>query len=376
MRITNNNKRHHQPTGIPKLLRGITAEQIKNLNKINTKNNTKTTSAGSPKERVKKMANFIKKVVPGVSEPPPIRPADKYLTSLVTEDNVTKIDVPWGSFNAGLVAFPDRDEYILVYRPDEYSFHGCILDNKFNIKQNTKFVFSISNCADPRLIWTPDKKLLMIYSSTEEVGIRNECIRGAIIMDLNKSKKFIDGLPFRVSPKDVKARQKNWMPFVHEDKIFLIASICPHIIYELTLTDKGAVCEQKYESEWSHPWFYKEFLRGNTNAIQLDNGNYLATFHTAVKLGRSMHYYDNGFYVFEGKPPFKVLKCANKTYLPAESAVSRHFRKKGLITVCFPVGMVKVKDQLLISYGDNDSEVKIITIPVKTALKTTVDIYD
>lgn len=302
----------------------------------------------------------------------PQRPHSQYLTSI--NKKVTKILLPEaGSFNAGLATMPNTDKYICVYRPNEYSFIGCFLDNRFKVEKNSFFKFSMGNCADPRLIWLPDGRLLMVYSSTNETGLRHECIRGCIVMDLNKSTSFIDGKTFRISPESVTTRQKNWMPFLHDNNIYLTASVCPHIVYGLTLNDQISA-EQKFETDWFHPWIYKDFLRGNTNIVQLDDGNYLGTFHTAVWRGARC-YYDNGCYMFEGKPPFKVIKCANRTYLPAEEASQAHFRKKNLIVCNFPVGMVKENDRLLISYGDNDSIVKIMETTVQDMLNTMLDTY-
>ena len=294
------------------------------------------------------------------------RPETKLLTNLAT--NVTRIQMPEkGSFNPGLVKMPHNDKYVMVYRPDEHRFTACILDRHLRPDAKSYFTFGIRNCADPRLVWLPNNKLLMVYSSTTKVGLNYECIRGSIIMDLNKSEGFINDEPFRISP-EMEIRQKNWMPFVHDDKIYLIASILPHIIYEMTFNGDEVICEQKFETKWLNPWFFpKDFLRGNTNPVRLESGNYLGTFHTAVWSGPTC-YYDNGCYLFEGKPPFKVIKCANKTYLPAEGAIEPHFRNGGRIACTFPVGMVREDNDLLISYGDNDSVVKV--------MRTTVDEMD
>jgi predicted GH43/DUF377 family glycosyl hydrolase len=119
---------------------------------------------------------------------------------------------------------------------------------------------------------------------------------------------------------------------------------------------------------------YKEFLRGNTNIVQLNDGNFLGTFHTAVWFNQRC-FYDNGAYLFEGKPPFKVLKCANRTYLKAEDATEPHFRKGDILVCNFPVGLVKQDDKLLISYGDNDSVVKIMETTVSKMLNLMLDVY-
>jgi predicted GH43/DUF377 family glycosyl hydrolase len=167
-----------------------------------------------------------------------------YLTSIINK--TTKLNFPEkGSFNAGLVKYLDK--YICVYRPDEYSFKACVLNKDLSIDKSSYFKFNVTNCSDPRLIWV-ENKLLMVYSSTEEVGIKKECIRGGIIMDLDKSNDFIDFKQFRISPEN-NERNKNWVPFIHNNKIYLIAHISPHIIYEFDLDTK--LCEFKYDCNLS-----------------------------------------------------------------------------------------------------------------------------
>ena len=324
-----------------------------------------------------KKDKIVKKIVVSRGAPdkpiPAIIPRPKNLENLATD--VKRLQLPEaGSFNSGLIKIPNENRYAMVYRPDEHRFIGCFLRENLTPDKHSYFKFSFSNCADPRLMWTPNNKLLMIYSSTSGIGTNHECIRGSVIMDLNKSMNFIDGKAFRVSPEHIQSRQKNWMPFCHEDKIYLVASVCPHIIYEMKISDNNeVVCEQQFETPWESPWIFKEFLRGNTNAVRLEDGNYLGTFHTAIWSG-SKCYYDNGCYMFEGKPPFKVLKCSSTTYLPAEAAVEPYFRNKDRILCTFPVGLVREGNQLLISYGDNDSCVKIMKTTVEQMMSLMVEV--
>ena len=298
------------------------------------------------------------------------RPSSISLHSILKD--VVTVELPeQGSFNAGIAPMPNTNNYICVYRPNEFRFTACILDKNFS--NPTKFFpFQFTNCADPRLIWV-ENKLYMIYSSIDKVGISRECIRGGVIMDLEKSNNFIHPQLFRVSPTSLTDRQKNWMPFLYENKIHLVSSVCPHVIYELEEDGKEAV--KKYETNWIHPWFNQEFLRGNTNIVKLEDGNYMGTFHTVQVRGK-MHYYDNGCYIFEGKPPFKVISCSDKTYMKAEDAIHPHYRKRGLIQVNFPVGMIRENENLFISYGDNDSIVKIMRTKVEEMKNLTVRVYN
>lgn len=296
------------------------------------------------------------------------RPDRRLLTTAAFR--TTKLDLPAGCFNAGLVAVPDSDRYICAYRPDEHAFVACTLRPDFAIEKGSQTPLGISNCADPRLIWLPDGRLLLVYSSTEETGRHQECIRGMIIMQSAASP--VSPQPaFRISPPSER-REKNWVPFLHDDRLYLIASTKPHVVYEVKTL--GEPAEKAYETDFVSPWFSGEFKRGNTPPIRLDDGNFLGTFHTVQK-HEKLHLYDNGCYVFEGKPPFRVLRCGHRTILAAEHADEKHFRKAGLIQVCFPVGMVRDGRRLIVSYGDNDSAVKIMETTVDEMLRTTMPVY-
>jgi predicted GH43/DUF377 family glycosyl hydrolase len=332
----------HKHFGKPQPLKNESLNAVPRRNNIYALNNKRPNHS-----------NKVKKpeVTPHYSNQP--RPDKSLLTKIAGE--VHSLNLPEkGSFNAGLAPYGD-DKYVMVYRPDEMSFVGCLLDRKFKLIPSYFHKFPMRNVADPRILWINEKKLLMTYSAVDNF---KEFIGGSVIMDLDKSPVFVDSMQFRISPSDIEGRQKNWMPFVHEEKVYLIASVCPHIIYELSFYPK-VTCKKVYETPWTCPWPIQMGLRGNTNAILLDDGNYLATFHTSQYNGNVCHY-DNGCYIFEGKPPFKVLKCSNRTYLPADAAVQPYFRKAGIIKCVFPVGLVKEGERIIISYGDNDSIVKIL----------------
>jgi len=298
---------------------------------------------------------------------PVFRPHPRYTTNLAT--NSVRLNLPEkGSFNPGLAKY--KDGYVLVYRPDEFRFIACHLDKQF--KATGFFPLKLApNCADPRLIWHRNK-LLVIYAGFTEPPERHRiCIKGTILIDLDQSEDFIHSPEFRVDPPELIDHQKNWMPFVCDDELYFVAQVCPHIVYKWD----GKRSTKVSEVEWDHPWFFKEFLRGNCNCVQLPDGNYLGTFHTATATAKCIHY-DNGAYIFEGKHPFRPLKSANRSYLPADMALEPHFRKKGLIRCIFPVGMVLEKDTLLITYGDNDSCCRLMKTTTAEMENTTVELYE
>ena len=274
-----------------------------------------------------------------------------------------------GSFN-GAIAQYDGDKIVCVFRSDEQRFAACYLDQNYNVIKDSYYNLGMKNCADPRILWNSKDQLILFYASIDEVCFEKEHIRGCVIMDNRNDGNFINSPSFRVSPNELEGRQKNWMPFNYKNKIYLIASVCPHIIYELQ-DDKN--CNKICHTEWKSPWIFDQQLRGNTNAVLLPDGNYLATFHTAVHHNNIRHY-DNGCYLFSGKPPFNVLKCANRTYLPAEAACEKHVRRENEIICNFPVGMICEKNKVIISYGDNDSSVKIVEYGLQNLLNTMVNV--
>lgn len=336
---------------------GINVDMIKSHSVKNQK--------GGVKKIVKK--NYRNKKIENVFIP---KRDNEKLTSLLNKSENYVLNFPEkGSFNSGMAIHPDGDKYIFVYRPDEYRFVGCFVDKSFQ-KITNYFKFNILNCADPKLIWHKDK-LYMIYSSTNGVRFDEEYMSGSIIMDLSVSKNFIQTKEFRISPKELSSRQKNWMPFINNDDLYFISSICPHVIYKFIneKTDPKKICY----NNWKSPWMFEEFLRGNAPIIQLENGDYLGIFHTVVTKNK-LHYYDNGCYVFEGKPPFIVKRCSDKTYMKAEDATYPHYRKRGSILVNFPVGMIRDGEDIYISYGENDSIVKVMKVKVEDMLNLTVEI--
>lgn len=283
--------------------------------------------------------------------------------------NITRLDLPErGSFNAAILQLSDR--ILCVYRPDEYRFVACFLNENYKIISNTYYLLPLHAVADPRLLLTPDNKVLLTYSTYNQ--IHDEHIAGNYLMDLNSGMDMHLGPRFRISPSNLKSRQKNWMPFVHDGKIYFIANVCPHDIYEF---EPGREAFQKYRTSWAHSWFNRNDLRGNTNPVRMTNGNFLSTFHTASYQSGVMHY-DNGCYIFSGEPPFTPIWCGRRTYLPADAAVEPHVRKKGQIICTFPCGMTIDGDKLKISYGDNDSSVKIMETTVTEMLGTMSKLND
>ena len=183
-------------------LRRIRSINVNDLNKIvdggdmasRIKNNIVNSSSflGNGQKIVKSIGGRNKTNI--VFENP--RPDKSFLTTVNAK--FIKIDIPEkGSFNAGLVELDD-DHYVCVYRPNEQRFIGCILDKDYKVVEKSYHKFHINKCSDPRLIWTKDNQLLMIYAYVEGNKYETEYMRGTVIMDNRSSGKFIEGKSFRI----------------------------------------------------------------------------------------------------------------------------------------------------------------------------------
>jgi predicted GH43/DUF377 family glycosyl hydrolase len=280
------------------------------------------------------------------------------------KSTMKRLDLQHGCFNGCIIKNKFKDnEYICAYRENEENIYLCRLDYKFDIIPLSLFSLDLYHSADPRLIWTKDNELLMIYSFYEE-KMESEHILGRVVLD--SANKYLINKPFRISPRNLNSRQKNWVPFIHNNNIYFIGEIKPHTIYKMNdLADEKT--ELVYAVDWESKWFNSSHMRGSTPPVLFNNDTFLSTFHTVETHG-NVHFYDNGFYLFKSTPPFNVIKCAYKTFLPAESACEPYFRKHEHIVCPFPIGMVVEEENLHISYGDNDSSIKILSTTINEAM--------
>jgi predicted GH43/DUF377 family glycosyl hydrolase len=293
-----------------------------------------------------------------------IRPNYKDFKFSYLKCNRTKLDLQHGCFNGCIIKNNLKEnEYICAYRENEDNIYLCRLDSQFNIITFSLFDLKLHHSADPRLIWTKNNQLLMIYSYYED-KMETEHILGLIVMENDND--FVKNIPFRISPASLKTRQKNWVPFEYQGDIYFVGEIKPHTIYKLNNFSDNET-ELVYSLDWESKWFSHAHMRGNTPPVLLNDDTFLGTFHTVETRG-GVHFYDNGFYTFKASPPFNVIKSASRTFLPAEAACETYFRKHEQIVCPFPIGMVIESDDIHISYGDNDSSVKIISTTINEVM--------
>jgi hypothetical protein len=91
-------------------------------------------------------------------------------------------------------------------------------------------------------------------------------------------------------------RQKNWAPFLHDDRLMFVYSVQPHQV--LNCDELSGLCEIAHTVHTDLPI---QDLRGGTN-LQLVNGTYVGFLHTTKPLQ-----YDTYLYAFSASPPFQPV---------------------------------------------------------------------
>lgn len=151
------------------------------------------------------------------------------------------------------------------------------------------------------------------------------------------------------------AKEKNWVFFEHDGAL--------HVIYQDTPVRKilrleGSKVVDEYDSdaaEW--PW---GLIRGGTPPIPFGDGKMMAVFHSSVATEDAPHYvrYYGAAYVFEDRPPFKLLQVSARPIMVG-SEVDGHgmdprYPEGWKPYVVFPCGLVQDGPNWLVSLGVND----------------------
>lgn len=130
------------------------------------------------------------------------------------------------------------------------------------------------------------------------------------------SQKIEVGQVYILNPVNPNENQKNWVPFMYDDKLMVLDYVDPLHVAEIvhptpgsntTSTDTIRVSSNPPAKKM---WNYGG-LRGGTPAYLIDDERYFAFFHTKDTLPKNIvHSYFMGAYTFMSKPPFSILSMS------------------------------------------------------------------
>ncbi len=232
---------------------------------------------------------------------------------------------------------------------------------------------------DARLI-TEGDKLYFIYSDCDDPLISRGGFRVFIsqvdenegVFTLKKQEKLI-----YFEGEDPSVREKNWVPFIYQNELYLAYSIVPHIIFKPLFGTNS--CETFCKSKSYLHWDWGE-IRGGTPA-HLVRGEYLAFFHSSKYLvsdlsyNKSIAHYFMGAYTYEKEPPFRLTSISSKPI------VGKNFYKGPLykpywkpIRCVFPCGYVHDDQYIWVAYGRQDHEMWLAKIEIDGLLNSLIPV--
>lgn len=294
-----------------------------------------------------------------------------------------------------------KDELLLFYRTEnkdendkwfqQSSICVCQLDNKLKVIQNSVKLLKLGHNSkkwdlnffegnpirksqylfveDPRAFIGIDGKMNLIYND----GFKSyQCI-------LNDNMECLDWWDFDFDNElqdykiDKDAREKNWTPFIKDNKQYLI--YCVNDNQQVILETKREKLIKIHHSYFPHTKKIKKMyggIRGGSPALLMeDKKHFITIFHSRKDFkmeDNQISVYTMGFYIFEANPPFKIKYISQIPILkPEPFPISLIPIPNWRNIVVFPSGLMKNGngDNYIISLGYQDYQNRLLFLNEK-----------
>ncbi|MCI5051819.1 MAG: hypothetical protein MRY21_01620 [Simkaniaceae bacterium] len=291
-------------------------------------------------------------------------------------DDFWRLEIPGypNGYNPSIIDY--EGGYLLVFRdtPDMIndpwvSYIACArLNHKFQIVGSPQRIpvrgdyCSIQSQAEDARIFKMGGDYYLIYNDNMDIVSSLPYAR----RDMYLAKLVCENGVFSVE-KPIKLRhpqryytqkwEKNWVPFVKNDRLFFSYSIVPH---EVLSYEEN--CRPVYLTGEKQRWKWGAF-RGGSPAIEVKEG-YLSFFHTSeafrspVSRRKEMMHYYMGAAIYSKEPPFVVTHISPYPLMAKNLYAPTGYWKR----VIYPGGFVEKGRYIYLVYGKDDSEIWIAKI--------------
>jgi hypothetical protein len=164
-----------------------------------------------------------------------------------------------------------------------------------------------------------------------------------------------DAVLLRSAVANFSTPQKNWMPFEYDDCLYLEYSIQPHVILRIDMN--SAECTEAYRSTVDSS--FPNYLHGGAPPLRLNDDYFLGVGNSQHLYWFQDRYYAAVFYLFEAKPPFRVIKAS-----PPLRVQSRVERIQYLCGLAFGEN----RDTLILSVGICDCDNRFVLVSLDEVL--------
>lgn len=237
-----------------------------------------------------------------------------------------------------------------------------------------------SRAEDARLI-TVGEDLYIVYSDNRDALITKGGFRVYIARLEHDGSKFvaksIDALK-RYPGESLLVREKNWVPFVYQNELLLAYSVDPHLIFRSLPGMEACETFSQFSNHISWKW---GILRGGTPALNIDGHQYLAFFHSSIKM-KTMHsnekeilHYFVGAYTFSLEPPFEITQISPEPIVGKGFYIGEVYKPYwGSIRTVFPGGYIFNDDFIWVLYGRQDHEMWVAKLDRHGLFKSLVPV--
>lgn len=278
-------------------------------------------------------------------------------------------------WNSSLLEF--RDKYLLIGNTQNTGLknYAFIDQNTFaQVGQTRSFPSKVN--FDFRTIKLRDKNCAVFFtkhaSYRSGIVLQTFNIHDDLTIKWNTDRNLLEPIEDWLGGYVKTRAEKNWMPFVHRDELYFVYSVNPHNILRFNEHTKRVQLVYTSSADFS-AWPHKALgLYGNATCTKINDDLYMGTFHS-----KPHRNYWSGYYFFEAKPPFKVVKVGTvPLFQPSDlDEPQRSDRvRRCFDNVQFPICTLRKDNDVLVSYGVNDCLQYIAKIGIDELLKNTVTV--
>jgi predicted GH43/DUF377 family glycosyl hydrolase len=318
-------------------------------------------------------------------------PEESTENNIVTSTKRLLIKDFYGAHNPSIVKY--KDGYLMSFRwtpnhwDEPWISYICLvlLNSSFDpistvdVLDTRKYNnITPSQSEDARIFYFKDK-LYVVYNDNMDLVFpstweRRDMYIAEIVCDENNTFTALEPLRFVHSTKyRDRPWQKNWNPFVWNDRLLFSYNLHPH---EVILADlANGICQPIYETKpKTLDWKFGE-LQGAAPAYLVD-GEYLAFFHSKLYTkspcseNQELYHYFMGAYTFSADPPFTITKISQEIIDSPEFYTYSSYLKR----VIYPGGFVVNGPNLYLAYGKDDCEIWIATIDLEKLKKSLIEV--
>jgi predicted GH43/DUF377 family glycosyl hydrolase len=258
----------------------------------------------------------------------------------------------------------------------------CMLTYSLDvIEGSNKYIKTHSNWKESATTYTLKSAVPFVFKDGEHVEDPR-----AIIFQGNYFVFYTDGLRIGVAKLDMECntiyshylftpnvlefkhkdgREKNWIPFIHKNSLFLLYGTEPVIYFECSDENNKLEMKVVHQVPFSITWNYG-YIRGGASPVEYDEDSLLWCFHSTIpsKLfvnNKGKPIYIFSVYVTRNTYPFAVIKQCK---LPLLMGITAHASRTLSLQhdVVYPCGIVKFGEGWRISMGVNDHQIAFLDV--------------